>query len=125
MLKLGVQITYLIYLNLCIELIKMKMGKISGIFAVKSSTIFSTYSGKSDKITRYGDRTFEMMDYLGMLQRTALPFKDYHLVIPDTKSSWTDKAPMYQTCFIPEVDLSGLQQWRWVDFVKNDLSKHK
>ncbi len=90
-----------------------------------SAEYFFHISRQSDKITRYGDRTFGMMDYLGMPQRTALPFKDYHLVIPDTKSSWTDKAPIDQTGFIPEVDLSVLPQWKWVDFVKNDLSKHK
>jgi len=90
-----------------------------------SAEYFFHLSRQSDKITRYGDRTFGMMDYAGMPQRTALPFKDYHLVIPDTKSSWTDESPIDQTGFIPEIDLSGLPQWKWVDFVKNDLSKHK
>lgn len=87
-----------------------------------STEYFFQLSRQSSKIKRYGIRTLGMMDYAGMPVATHLPFKGYHLVIPDTKSSWTDTAPIDATGLKPETDLGKIPQDAWVEYVRKDLS---
>lgn len=87
-----------------------------------SSTEYFFYiSRQSSRIKRYGTATLGMMDYVGMFQPTKLPFDKYHLVIPDTKSAWTDTKPIDSTGFIPENDLRKLPQSKWIDYIVSDL----
>jgi hypothetical protein len=86
-----------------------------------STEYFFHVSRQSDKIRRYGIPTLGMMDYIGMHHLTPLPFKDYHLVIPDTKSSWTDEAPIDATGFKPEYDLHNISPKEWIEHIQKDL----
>ena len=63
------------------------------------------------------------MDYEGMSYPTILPYDQYILTIPIVKSSWTDKKPIDQTGFKPDVLLNKIDQNRWVDFVKQDMER--
>jgi hypothetical protein len=89
-----------------------------------STEYFFQLSKQSNKIKRYGTPTLGMMDYVGMHQPTPLPFKGYHLVIPDTKSSWTDTAPIDATGLQPEKDLSKIPHTEWVDFIRRDFNHY-
>ncbi|WP_186774213.1 S41 family peptidase [Chitinophaga pinensis] len=89
-----------------------------------STEYFFQLSKQSNKIKRYGTATLGMMDYVGMHQPTPLPFSGYYLVIPDTKSSWTDTAPIDATGLQPEKDLSKIPQDEWVDFIRRDLKQY-
>jgi len=89
-----------------------------------STEYFFQLSRQSDKITRYGIPTLGMMDYVGMHQPTILPFKDYRLVIPDTKSSWTDTDPIDASGLKPEHDLTEVPRREWINYIKKDLIKH-
>ncbi|ACU63763.1 S41 family peptidase [Chitinophaga pinensis] len=89
-----------------------------------STEYFFQVSKQSKKIIRYGTSTLGMMDYAGMPQSTPLPFKGYYLAIPDTKSSWTDTAPIDATGLQPEKDLSKIPQTEWVDFIRRDLKQY-
>lgn len=99
-----------------------KIALIFDNFCGSSTEYFFQLSKQSDKIRRYGIPTLGMMDYAGMPQATSLPFKGYHLSIPDTKSSWTDTAPINETGFKPENDLSKIPQQEWIEYVKKDLT---
>lgn len=101
-----------------------KPGKIALIFdnfCGSSTEYFFQLSKQSHKIKRYGIPTLGMMDYAGMPQATPLPFKGYHLAIPDTKSSWTDTAPINHTGFKPENDLSKVPKQEWIEYTRKDL----
>ncbi len=89
-----------------------------------STEYFFQLSKQSDKISRYGSRTLGMMDYVGMHERVQLPYKGYHLVIPDTKSSWTDAEPIDATGFKPEHDLGKIPPKEWIEYIRKDLKIH-
>ncbi|MET0244240.1 MAG: hypothetical protein ABW174_12260 [Flavitalea sp.] len=88
-----------------------------------STEYFFFISKQSTKVKRYGERTLGMMDYMGASTDSPLPFKDYYLMIPDRKATWTDTAPTNITGFIPENDLRHLPRESWIDFIKKDLGK--
>lgn len=89
-----------------------------------SSTEYFFYISKqSKKTTTYGINTIGMMDYEGMSTPTVLPYEKYILTIPIAKSSWTDKKPIDETGFQPEIVLDKIEQRKWVEFVKNDLER--
>ncbi|NRF39471.1 S41 family peptidase [Pedobacter foliorum] len=91
-----------------------------------SSTEFFFYvSRQSKKIKRYGTHTYGMMDYMGMSEETKLPFSEFYLVIPNTKASWTDTAPINGKGFQPETSLNHLPPNKWIDFVAEDLSRNQ
>lgn len=109
-----------------VDSVQKKPGNIALVFddLCGSSTEYFFYiSRQSSKIKRYGIHTLGMMDYVGMSQPTKLPFDKYHLVIPDTKSSWTDAKPIDGTGFIPEKELGNLPYSEWIDYIVNDLKK--
>lgn len=87
-----------------------------------STEFFFFISRQSKKIKRYGTSTYGMMDYMGMSEETKLPFGEFYLVIPDTKASWTDTAPINGKGFRPEVNLRHLPYDKWIDFVAEDLT---
>ncbi len=86
-----------------------------------STEYFLFLSKQSDKITSYGINTIGMMDYEGMSTATALPYSKFILTIPVAKSSWTDKNPIDKTGFRPDVDLSKINQTKWIEFVQQKL----
>ncbi|WP_333864762.1 hypothetical protein, partial [Chitinophaga sp.] len=63
-----------------------------------------------------------MMDYEGMSNPTPLPYSKFVLTIPIAKSSWTDKHPIDQTGFAPNVHIR-LPENKWIDFIVKDLHK--
>ncbi|RYG04673.1 MAG: hypothetical protein EOO02_05565 [Chitinophagaceae bacterium] len=88
-----------------------------------STEYFFFLSKQSSKIKRYGERTLGMMDYMGASGDTPLPFKDFYLMVPDRKATWTDTAPTNISGFIPENDLRHLPGEKWIDFIIEDLGK--
>lgn len=89
-----------------------------------SSTEYFFYLSKqSTKTTTYGINTIGMMDYEGMSIPTPLPYTNYIVTIPIVKSSWTDKAPIDQKGFEPDILLNKIEQKNWVEFVRKDLEK--
>jgi len=61
-----------------------------------------------------------MMDYEGMSTPTKLLYDKFILTIPIVKSSWTDKQPIDQSDFQPDV-LLKIPQEEWIQFVMKDL----
>jgi len=86
-----------------------------------SSTEYFFYLSKqSKKTTTYGVNTIGMMDYEGMSTPTKLPYDKFILTIPIVKSSWTDKHPIDQSGFKPDV-LLKMPQDEWIQYVMKDL----
>ena len=100
-----------------------KIALIVDDFCGSSTEYFFFLSKQSEKTTTYGINTIGMMDYEGMSNPTILPYDQYILTIPIVKSSWTDKKPIDQTGFKPDVLLNKIDQNRWVDFVKQDMER--
>jgi hypothetical protein len=86
-----------------------------------STEYFFHISRQSKKTTTYGTNTIGMMDYEGMSNPTALPYDKFIITIPIVKSSWTDKNPIDQTGFRPEILLNKIDQKKWVDYIVKDL----
>ena len=101
-----------------------KIALIVDDFCGSSTEYFFFLSKQSEKTTTYGINTIGMMDYEGMSNPTILPYDQYILTIPIVKSSWTDKKPIDQTGFKPDVLLNKIDQNRWVDFVKQDMERN-
>ena len=91
-------------------------------FCGSSSEYFMFLSRQSRKVTTYGTNTMGMMDYEGMSNPTPLPYSKFVLTIPIAKSSWTDKHPIDQTGFAPNVHIR-LPENKWIDFIVKDLHK--
>lgn len=89
-----------------------------------STEYFFFLSRQSKKTITYGLNTVGMMDYEGMSTPTPLPFDRYIVTIPIVKSSWTDKNPIDQTGFTPDV-LLKLPPQEWVKWISRDLPKRK
>ncbi len=85
-----------------------------------SSEYFIFLSRQSKKTITYGVNTVGMMDYEGMSTPTPLPYDGFLLVIPIVKSSWTDKNPIDQTGFKPDVILKQ-PQTEWLKIISKDL----
>ena len=85
-----------------------------------ATEFFLFLSRQSKKTISYGTNTLGMMDYVGMSVPTPLPCEKFILKIPSEKSSWTDKNPIDQTGFTPDVVLN-LPQDEWINFIMNDL----
>jgi C-terminal processing protease CtpA/Prc len=92
-------------------------------FCGSSSEYFFYITKQSKKTTRYGTNTIGMMDYEGMSNPTPLPYTPYILTIPIAKSSWTDKAPIDEKGFQPDVLLNKVEPQKWVEFVRLRLEK--
>lgn len=88
-----------------------------------STEYFFFISKQSKKTTTYGINTVGMMDYEGMSYPTPLPYDKYILTIPIVKSSWTDKKPIDQTGFKPDILLDKIEQKNWIKFILKDLEK--
>ncbi|AOM79395.1 hypothetical protein BFS30_20810 [Pedobacter steynii] len=56
------------------------------------------------------------------LVATPLPFKEFILMIPVSKSSWTDKHPIDETGFSPDRKLS-IPPKQWINYIMTDLRK--
>lgn len=97
-----------------------KIALIVDEFCGSSSEYFFFLSKQSKKTRTYGANTIGMMDYEGMSTPTALPYEKFILTIPIAKSSWTDKHPIDQKGFRPDV-LISLPHQKWIDFIMRDL----
>ncbi len=100
-----------------------KIALIVDALCGSSTEYFFFISKQSKKTTTYGTNTIGMMDYEGMSNPTALPYDKYILTIPIVKSSWTDKKPIDQTGFQPDIFLNKIERTKWVNFVMKDLER--
>ncbi|MGY4385129.1 hypothetical protein ACVWYN_002165 [Pedobacter sp. UYP24] len=87
-----------------------------------STEYFFHLMGQSSKTTRYGINTVGMMDFEGPAATTPLPSKQLILMVPVSKMSWTDKNPIDQLGFSPDVKLT-IPHNEWVDYIRKDLKK--
>jgi C-terminal processing protease CtpA/Prc len=99
-----------------------KIALVIDNFCGSSAEYFVYLSKQSKKTTTYGTNTIGMMDYEGMSTPTALPFEKFKLTIPIAKSSWTDKKPIDQTGFKPDL-LMKPPKSSWIDFIIDDLQR--
>lgn len=99
-----------------------KVAIIVDDFCGSSTEYFIFLSRQSKKVATYGTNTMGMMDYEGMSNPTPLPCNKFVLTIPVAKSSWTDRHPIDQTGFAPDVQIR-LPENKWIDFIMNDLRK--
>lgn len=90
-----------------------------------STEYFFFLSQQSAKTTRYGNHTIGMMDYEGNGTPTQLPYGEYILTIPISRSSWTAKAPTNGKGFIPDVLLTHLPYAQWVPYVQQIMEKQQ
>lgn len=88
-----------------------------------SAEYFFFISKQSKKTTTYGVNTIGMMDYEGMSNPTPLPYNKYYLTIPIVKSSWTDKHPIDQIGFKPDVNLQSINYADWVEHIRKKIEK--
>lgn len=104
-----------------------KPGKIALLvddYCGSSTEYFFFLSKQSKKTKTYGVNTIGMMDYEGMSYPTAMPYDKFIVTIPIVKSSWTDKAPIDQKGFQPDVLLDKIERQKWVEFVQRSLEKN-
>lgn len=101
-----------------------KPGRIALVvddFTGSSAEYFFFLSGQSKKTITYGINTIGMMDYEGMSNPTALPYNHYFLTIPIVKLNWTDKKPIDQTGFQPDVLLNKIDRVKWIEHIRKEL----
>lgn len=87
-----------------------------------SAEYFFYLTRQSRKTTTYGSNTIGMMDYEGMSIPLKMPYGGFIITIPAVKSSWTDTAPIDETGFTPDIQLTGPYQ-DWIRLVMEDLKK--
>jgi hypothetical protein len=87
-----------------------------------STEYFLFLSRQSKKSISYGTHTIGMMDYEGMSNPTPLPYDQFILTIPIAQSSWTDKDPVNEKGFQPDV-LLNIPQNHWMSAILRDLKK--
>lgn len=87
-----------------------------------STEYFFQLMKQSKKTTRYGSNSVGMMDYEGPTSTTPLPCKELILMMPVSKSSWTDKNPIDEAGFSPDVKLK-IPGKQWVEYIVKDLKK--
>ena len=101
-----------------------KVALITDELCGSSTEYFFHLMKQSKKTTRYGRNSVGMMDYEGPASQTPLPCKSLILMMPVSKSSWTDKTPIDATGFSPDVKLS-IPENQWVEYILKDLKRKK
>lgn len=101
-----------------------KVALIVDNFCGSSTEYFLYLSRQSKKVFSYGQNTIGMMDYEGMSNPTPLPYNKFILTIPIARSSWTDKQPIDQTGFKPDVRLT-IPQNQWINFIMKDIGNRR
>lgn len=99
-----------------------KVALITDDLCGSSTEYFFKLMEQSKKTVRYGINTVGMMDYEGPAAATPLPHKQFILMIPVSKSSWTDKQPIDENGFTPDVKLT-VPEKEWVDYIIKDIRK--
>jgi hypothetical protein len=97
-----------------------KVALITDGLCGSSAEYFFYLMKQSKKTTRYGANSVGMMDYEGPTTPTPLPSKEFILMIPVSKSNWTDAKPIDQTGFTPDVVINKPYE-QWVEYVSRDL----
>lgn len=100
-----------------------KVALITDELCGSSAEYFFQLMAQSKKTTRYGTNSVGMMDYEGPTATSPLPCKEFILMIPVSKSSWTDQHPIDETGFRPDVKLS-IPPKQWIDYIMTDLKKN-
>jgi C-terminal processing protease CtpA/Prc len=101
-----------------------KVALITDGLCGSSTEYFFQLMKQSKKTTRYGANSVGMMDYEGPASTTSLPCKELILMMPVSKSSWTDKKPIDESGFSPDVKLS-IPSKQWVEYIVKDLKKKR
>lgn len=99
-----------------------KVAIITDDLCGSSTEYFFKLMEQSKKTVRYGINSVGMMDYEGPTATTPLPHKQFILMIPVSKSSWTDQAPIDENGFTPDVKLH-MPEKDWVDYIIKDIKK--
>ncbi|SEN14868.1 Peptidase family S41 [Chitinophaga rupis] len=99
-----------------------KVALITDDLCGSSAEYFFKLMAQSSKTVRYGINSVGMMDYEGPGTTTPLPHKQFILMIPVSKSSWTDENPIDDTGFTPDVKLT-IPEEEWVKYVLKDLKE--
>jgi hypothetical protein len=97
-----------------------KIALVVDNFCGSSTEYFFYLSKQSRKTISYGTNTIGMMDYEGLSTPTPLSYDKFILTIPIVKSSWTDRKPIDQTGFKPDVTLN-IPQNQWIGYIVTDL----
>ncbi|WP_142687983.1 S41 family peptidase [Chitinophaga polysaccharea] len=101
-----------------------KVALITDDLCGSATEYFFKLMEQSKKTIRYGVNSVGMMDYEGPTVVTPLPFKQFILMIPVSKSSWADTAPIDENGFNPDVRLS-VPGNEWTDYVLKDLKRRE
>ncbi|NRF40205.1 S41 family peptidase [Pedobacter foliorum] len=99
-----------------------KVALITDGYCGSSTEYFFQLMKQSKKTTRYGANSVGMMDYEGPSSTTPLPCKELILMMPVSKSSWTDKNPIDESGFSPDVKLN-MPAKQWIEYIIKDLKK--
>jgi hypothetical protein len=99
-----------------------KVALITDGLCGSSAEFFFYLMKQSKKTTRYGTNSVGMMDYEGPATTTALPCKEFVLMIPVAKSSWTDANPIDQKGFTPDVVISKPND-QWIEYISKDIKR--
>jgi len=99
-----------------------KVALITDDLCGSSTEYFFQLMKQSKKTTRYGTNSVGMMDYEGPSSTTPLPCKSLILMMPVSKSSWTDKDPIDENGFTPDVKLN-MRGNQWVEYITKDLKR--
>jgi hypothetical protein len=97
-----------------------KIALITDGLCGSSAEYFFYLMKQSKKTTRYGTNSVGMMDYEGPTTPTPLPCKELILMIPVSKSNWTDAKPIDQTGFTPDVVINRSYD-QWIEYISRDL----
>lgn len=98
----------------------VKVALITDGLCGSSAEYFFYLMKQSKKTTRYGTNSVGMMDYEGPSNITPLPCKEFILMIPIAKSSWTDTNPIDEKGFMPDVIINKPYD-EWVGFILKDI----
>jgi len=99
-----------------------KVALITDGLCGSSTEYFFQLMKQSKKTVRYGANSVGMMDYEGPASTTPLPCKELILMMPVSKSSWTDKNPIDESGFNPDVKLN-MPAKQWVEYITKDLKR--
>jgi hypothetical protein len=99
-----------------------KVALITDDLCGSSTEYFFKLMEQSSKTRRYGINSVGMMDYEGPTATTPLPHKQFILMIPVSKSSWTDRKPIDDSGFAPDVQLR-VPEKDWLDYILKDIRK--
>jgi len=99
-----------------------KVALITDELCGSSTEYFFQLMKQSKKTIRYGSNSVGMMDYEGPTSTTPLPCKELILMMPVSKSSWTDKSPIDEVGFSPDIKLN-ISEKQWVEYIVKDLKR--